>query len=72
MNDIYSTQAERLYLRKKFKGKVHMILQKKEIDGMTNAQFDKFLEILAKLVEVTAKNPSEAASIIRSAKTTEE
>ena len=35
---------------------------------MTNAQFDAFLETLAKLVE-QAKNVEEAAEIVRKAKT---
>lgn len=38
-------------------------------DGMTNAEFNSFLETLAKLVESTAKTPEEAAQIIRDAKT---
>lgn len=38
-------------------------------DGMTNAEFNAFLETLAKLVESTAKTPSDAAQIIREAKT---
>lgn len=36
--------------------------------GMTNAQFNAFLETLAKLIENTAKTPEEAAEIIRNAK----
>ena len=38
-------------------------------NGMTNAELNSFLETLAKLVEATAKNPQEAAEIIRQAKT---
>ena len=38
-------------------------------DGMTNAEFNAFLETLAKLVEATAKTPDEAAAIIRQSKT---
>lgn len=38
-------------------------------NGMTNAEFNAFLETLAKLVEATAKTPGEAAEIIRQAKT---
>jgi len=38
-------------------------------NGMTNAEFNSFLETLAKLVEATAKDPKEAAKIIREAKT---
>ena len=37
--------------------------------GMTNAQFNEFLETLAKLVESKAKTIEEAAQIIREAKT---
>ena len=36
---------------------------------MTNQQLDAFLEALAKLVESEAKTVSEAADIIREAKT---
>ncbi len=39
------------------------------MDGMTNAEFNSFLETLAKLVEATAKDSREAAKIIREAKT---
>lgn len=41
----------------------------KEVDTMSNAQFNEFLEILAKLVESKAKTPEEAAKLIREAKT---
>lgn len=34
-------------------------------DKMTEAEFAAFLETLAKLVEATAKDPQEAAGIIR-------
>lgn len=37
-------------------------------NGMTNAEFNAFLETLAKLVESKAKTPVEAAEIIRQAK----
>lgn len=37
--------------------------------GMTNKQFDAFLETLAKLVESKAETVEEAAEIIRKAKT---
>lgn len=37
-------------------------------EEMTNAEFNAFLETLAKLVEATAKTPEEAAKIIRDAK----
>lgn len=37
--------------------------------GMTNKQFDAFLETLAKLVESKAKTVQEAAELIREAKT---
>jgi hypothetical protein len=36
---------------------------------MSDAQLDAMLETLAKLVESTAKDPKEAAKIIRDAKT---
>lgn len=38
-------------------------------EGMTNAQFDAYLETLAKLVESEAKTVEEAAELIRKAKT---
>ena len=38
-------------------------------EGMTNAEFNAFLETLAKLVESKAKTPEEAACLIREAKT---
>ena len=38
-------------------------------ENMSNAQWNEFLETLAKLIEATAKTPSEAASIVRDAKT---
>ena len=37
--------------------------------GMTNKQFDAFLETLAKLVESKAKTVEEAAKLIRESKT---
>ena len=37
-------------------------------NGMTNAEFNAFLEALAKLVESSAKTPAEAAEIIRQSK----
>lgn len=37
--------------------------------GMTNAEFNAFLETLAKLVESKAKTVEEAAEIIRQAQT---
>ena len=36
--------------------------------GMTNAEFNAFLETLAPLVESKAKSPEEAAELIRQAK----
>ena len=36
-------------------------------DEMTNTEFKALLEILAKLVEATAKDPQDAARIIREA-----
>ena len=38
-------------------------------EGMTNAEFNAFLETLAKLVEAKATTPQEAAELIRQAKT---
>lgn len=37
-------------------------------EGMTNQQFDKMLENLAKLIESKAKTPQEAAQIVRDTK----
>lgn len=37
---------------------------------MTNAQFNAFLEMLAKLIESQAATKEQAAEIVRSAKTT--
>lgn len=39
------------------------------MDGMTNAEFDAFLETLAQLVEAKAKTIEEAAQLIRDKKT---
>lgn len=36
--------------------------------GMTSAEFNAFLETLARLVESKAKSPEEAAELIRQAK----
>ncbi len=38
-------------------------------NGMTNAEFNAFLETLAKLVEAKAENSKQAAEMIRQAKT---
>ena len=38
-------------------------------EGMTNQQYDKFLETLAQLIESKATTPQEAAEIVREAKT---
>jgi hypothetical protein len=38
-------------------------------EGMTNQQYDKLLETIAKLIESKAKTPQEAAEIVREAKT---
>ena len=38
------------------------------MDGMTNAEFNAFLETLAKLIESKATSVEEAAEIVRSAK----
>lgn len=37
-------------------------------EGMTNAEFNAFLETLAQLVEAKAKTPEQAAALIRQAK----
>lgn len=37
-------------------------------EGMTNKEFDAFLETLAKLIESKAKTVEEAAEIVREAK----
>ena len=37
-------------------------------EGMTNAEFNAFLETLAQLIEVKAATPEEAAQIVRAAK----
>ena len=37
-------------------------------EGMTNAEFNAFLETLAKLIESKAKTVEEAAEIVREAK----
>jgi truncated hemoglobin YjbI len=39
------------------------------IEGMTNQQFDQWLETLAQLIEAKAKTPQEAAEIVRDKKT---
>lgn len=39
------------------------------MEGMTNQQLNAFLEALAKLIESDAKTVSEAAEIVRNAKT---
>lgn len=41
-----------------------------ELENMSNAQWNEFLETLAKLIEAKAKTPEEAAQIVRDAKTT--
>ena len=38
-------------------------------NGMTNAQFNEFLETIARLIESKANNLAEAAQIVRDAKT---
>ena len=38
------------------------------MDGMTNAEFNAFLETLARLIESKAKTVEEAAEIVRAAK----
>ena len=59
MRVFYLCKAEVTLLRKEVR----------KIEGMTNQQLDAFLEALAKLVESEAKTVSEAAEIIREAKT---
>ena len=39
-------------------------------DGMTNAEFDAFLETLAQLIEAKAKSVEEAAALVRDKKST--
>lgn len=41
-------------------------------EGMTNAEFDAFLETLAQLVEAKAKTVEEAAALIRDKKCKQE
>ena len=41
-------------------------------EGMTNAEFNAFLETLAQLVEAKAKTPEQAAALIRQAKAEDE
>ena len=36
--------------------------------GMNNQQLDDMLELIAKLIEATAKTPQEAAQVVRDAK----
>lgn len=38
--------------------------------GMTNEQYNAHLEIMAKLIEATAKTPADAARIVRESKIT--
>ena len=38
-------------------------------EGMTNAEFDAFLETLAQLIEAKAKTVKEAADLVRDKKT---
>ncbi len=37
-------------------------------NGMTNAEFNAFLETLAKLIESKAQSPADAAEIVRQSK----
>lgn len=37
--------------------------------NMSNAQWNEFLEVLARLIEAKATTPAEAAQIVRDAKT---
>lgn len=45
-----------------------MELEQEHEQGMTDEQFNAFLEVLAQLVESKAKTPADAAQIIRDAK----
>lgn len=38
------------------------------MEGMTNAEFNAFLETLAQLIEAKAETPEEAAEIVRKSK----
>lgn len=40
------------------------------MDEMTSHELNQFLENIAKLIEATAKNPEEAAQIVRDSKIT--
>lgn len=40
-----------------------------ENENMSNAQFDSFLENLARLIEAQATTPQEAAELVRDSKT---
>ena len=46
-----------------------MPINEKEVNEMSNAQFNAFLEQLAKLVEAKATTIAEAVELIRQAKT---
>lgn len=39
-----------------------------KVPGMTNAQYNAALETLARLIEAAAKDPAQAAAIVRAAK----
>lgn len=39
-----------------------------KLDSMTTAEFNQFLENIAKLIEATAKSPEDAAEIVRDSK----
>lgn len=41
----------------------------KETEGMSNAQFDSILELIAQLIEAKAGSVEQAAQIVREAKT---
>lgn len=40
------------------------------MDEMTTAEFNQYLEVIAKLVETKASTPEEAAAIVRESKVT--
>lgn len=55
---IYTCKAEGNLLRKEVR----------EMDEMTSAELNQFLENIAKLIEATASDPAEAAQIVRDSK----
>jgi len=43
-------------------------MMEEEGGGMTDEQFNAFLEMIARLIELEAKTPAEAAAIVRQSK----